>query len=130
GTWDESKTLWRYKNGALVQSITTIGNHNKWRVGANGHVGYGYYGDSWLWFPDGRQERVNLVDESPPLPFYYRNELWLSSVTDEYVIIRPYGDTQAILLKSPTDCVYHDLRVVGDRFIVAAQDVKGRLYVW
>ncbi len=124
----DGRYFYRWKNGVLEAQFATKGNTNEFRVGANGWIGYGYYGLSYLASPDGTNQLIVNVtpekQESPALPFLNGDVLWLCTTNDRGIYLFPYGSTDAIHLKYPA--IWAHVRVRNGSFYVVSHDDKGR----
>jgi hypothetical protein len=120
-----------WKAGVLQRTIEPAYPPNRHLIGAGGYVGYGYYGPSWLNTPDNQNVQVNVTpdnQESPPLPFLHQNQVWLATTSDRGAYLRPLGvRDRAITI--PLPAVEVSVVSLGDHFVVALQDDKGRLSV-
>lgn len=127
-----------WKDDKILRTIIPAGPTSRVLIGADGYVGYGFYGPSWLNTPDNKNMQVGVtldMKESPPLAFMHQGAVWLATSDDNGVYLRPLGvRDKAIVISIPYEAPYGgavDVSVVsvGAKMIVASCDAKGRLTV-
>lgn len=106
------------------------GAANVIRIGADGYVGYGYYGVSHMLTPTGAYVDVTVTPnkaEGPGKAFKHKGVVWVATSGDGGIYLRPIGEKAAIIV--PIASVRVEAVSVGDTFVVAGNSDKGALGV-
>ncbi len=131
GVPDTNSTLFVRHGGVIQRSFTPAAAPSRVVAGAQGYVGYGYSGPSWLNTPDNQNIEVGVTPdhvESPPLAFLHKGTVWLATTGDRGIYLRPLGvRDKAITITVPA--INCDVVSMGDYFLVASQTDKGRLTI-
>jgi hypothetical protein len=132
---DGAPQFWHYTGGVLQRKVRIPANGNALTLDAQGNVGSGYNGESWLSRNGATANELVTVtpwrQEGPPVPVQAPDgTLWLWTATTSpggrsLVLGRPYGEQNCIVV----DLVATWLRVrpIGDQWSILAVDGVGQL---
>lgn len=132
---DGAPQFWHYTGGVLQRKVRIPANGNALTLDAQGNVGSGYNGESWLSRNGTTANELVTVtpwrQEGPPVPVQAPDGmLWLWTATTSpggrsLVLGRPYGEQECIVV----DLVATWLRVrpIGDQWSIIAVDGGGQL---
>jgi hypothetical protein len=132
---DGAPQFWHYTGGVLQRKVRIPANGNALTLDAQGNVGSGYNGESWLSRNGATANELVTVtpwrQEGPPVPVQAPDgTLWLWTATTSpggrsLVLGRPYGEQDCIVV----DLVATWLRVrpIGDQWSIVAVDGGGQL---
>ena len=132
---DGAPQFWHYVNGERVRRVRLPANGNAVTLDAQGNVGSGHNGESWLSRAGASANELVTVtpwrQEGPPVPVVAPDgTLWLWTATTSpggksYVLGRPYGAQDCIVVEMVA--AWLRVRVVNGMWSIVAVDGVGQL---